>query len=149
MKFMKFDEPVFNLNDKNLTIRKGVKWFTKEGCFEVQDLDGNVLAIAEIITTRHSRLPFIPFKMLNYEHLRDCRSYDGLIRKLKKYYGEFDENREFFTLIFFKIIKVLSDKQDLEEINKKDLCDICRSDESCGIQGLAGKQDECNYFLKK
>ena len=95
---MKFDTTIFQLEQGNLTVRRGLKWASiKKGEF-LNDNDG--VTYNKVLYTKIKRFIDITPKELKQEHDPLCRVKSNLLKVMKRIYPDFDQY-ELVTLVFF------------------------------------------------
>lgn len=103
----------------NVTVRRGVKWHGAEGIYKARASDPKIKGDTEIIVigTDIHRLTEIPAASLRWEHDPDCISYDGLLKAMRRAYGDEFSPLEYVTVIFF----ILRDevKKNVEKMKKE------------------------------
>lgn len=101
MKTLKFQYPVYPLWI-NLTVRRGTKHAGLSGKVILEDADGLCpRQFGQITDVKVKRFKDITQEELNFEHDIECRTYEGLLKRMKELYNNFGEE-EIVTLIFFE-----------------------------------------------
>lgn len=114
-----------NLSFKNppgttmITIRKGIKWFGKEKetmnplehkgirmAKEINASDYMPNIRIRIFKTVLYRMKDIPIRWLReYHHDSACEDHKGLLKAMKRYYGDDFQEEEICTVVYFEVLK--------------------------------------------
>lgn len=97
-----FKNPVFNEDMVNLTVRRGTKHADMDDNFFIGDVDGEVIAIGELVDVKVLQFSDIEKEDLSFEHDPVCRDYEGLLEVMRDVYSDFD-TYEIVTMLYFKV----------------------------------------------
>jgi hypothetical protein len=98
-----FSNPVFH-NGINVTCRNGYKWSDALGeLVNVEDTDGTTYyGKAHILGVLSCKLNKIPECVLSLEHDPSCRTSEGIIKEMKRVYGDSLKEDAPTTVLFFE-----------------------------------------------
>ena len=111
---IKFGNPVFR-RGINLTVRKGNKWLGAEsrgyghmpqGHYEIMGPDDIIDGEIEVLETRLRAFNYFAgqYGILSFEHDPGCRNYTGLLKDMRRAYGDTFTKKDEVTLVFFKVV---------------------------------------------
>ncbi|NOY60447.1 MAG: hypothetical protein GXO75_16165 [Calditrichaeota bacterium] len=83
MEKLLFDNPSFK-SGLNFTVRLGEKWKSKVSVGDIVEIPKT--GLAKICKIYCCKIAEIPIEVLENEHDEECRTFDGLLKVLKKVY---------------------------------------------------------------
>ena len=103
---MTFSDPFFRPGIQN-TIRVGTKWFESIAIgeqFKAQDLDGNDVAIFEVVGLMKCLIEDIPNEILELNHDGRCNTHSRLLKILNECYTNVNLKTE-VTVVLFRYVE--------------------------------------------
>lgn len=99
-----FGDFVFH-DGENVTIRRGVKWYNVKGMFTARPSDPNdenTMQI-DVVHTEIYKFADLPARVVDEEHIPDCRIYSNLLKAMRTAYGDDFKTEEYVTVIYFYV----------------------------------------------
>jgi len=96
--------------EPNVTIRRGVKWYGAHGDYIAKPSTQDSFAARKrqqkikIIATDIYHFCDLPARVIEYEHIKECTSYNNLLVAMEDAYDDFDV-QQYVTVVYFYLVE--------------------------------------------